>query len=123
MSQQLQRRQSGQAGLQQTAVTGALTRLPTGNGVVTTNSAQEASEWIEAAYAAGGQVVTPFNHVPDLAPGFGIAYSEVDIRDLSPQGNDIYPITGASGRFGLHKAPLDAIGRGYGVDWPREWTR
>jgi hypothetical protein len=23
----------------------------------------------------------------------------------------------------LHKAPLDAIGRGYGVDWPREWSR
>lgn len=121
MSQQqgLQRRPQGQG---QTGL--ALERLPTANnGIVTTNSAQEASEWIEAAYAAGGQVVTPFNHVPDLAPGFGIAYSEVAIRDFTPQGNDIYPITGATGRFGLHKAPLDAIGRGYGVDWPREWTR
>jgi hypothetical protein len=101
----------------------AVVRLPMmETGKVTTNSAQEASQWIEAAYEAGGQVVSPFNHVPDLAPGFGIAYSEVSIKDFDPYGADLYTITGAGGRFGLHKAPLDAIGRGYGIDWPTHWT-
>lgn len=117
-----QNRSSQQQGLQRRP-SNAMVRLPMiETGRVTTNSAQEASQWIEAAYEAGGQVVSPFNHVPDIAPGFGIAYSEVAVKDFDPYGADLYSISGASGRFGLHKAPLDAIGRGYGIDWPPAWT-
>jgi hypothetical protein len=95
----------------------------TAGASITTNSAQEASQWIAAAMEQPGPgVLTPFNHVPDLAPGFGIAYSEVPVRDFATQGNDVYPIAGASGRVGLHKNIWDAIGRGYGIDWPPTWT-
>lgn len=112
------RGQQSQQGLTR-QVTGTLTRLPN-RGSITTTDYQVAADLIEEAYDIGANVVAPGS--PTIMPeGYGVVVTRIDVRDFDKYGDDLYPIQG-SPKLGLHKGILDDIGRGYGLDWPPEWT-
>jgi hypothetical protein len=99
-----------------------LTRLGTNQQTreLVTFDPQEAVSWIDEASTIG-HIVTP-SMTPIFPHGHGVAVSVVRITDFDSQGTQLYPIKGAK-NLGLHKNVLDEIGRGYGIDWPREWTK
>lgn len=111
-----------QQGLQTRQVSGKLTRLSdhTEAKELSTINPEEAALWLEEAHKQG-HVVSPATSMPIFPHGRGVQVSIVRITDFNPQGTQLYPIPG-SPNLGLHKNVLDDIGRGYGIDWPPEWS-
>lgn len=110
-------------GLQQARpMTGKLTRLEDHRETdqLSTINPEQAALWLEEAHTKG-HVVSPASSMPIFPHGRGVQVSIVRVTDFNPQGTQLYPIPG-SGNLGLHKNVLDDIGRGYGIDWPKEWS-
>lgn len=103
-------------------VAGKLTRLDgSETTVLSTYSVEQAALWLDEA-AGRGHIVSPSMSVQVFPHGRGLSVSVVQVTDFNPQGTQLYPIPG-SANLGLHKNVLDDIGRGYGIDWPREWSQ
>lgn len=122
--------QQGQQGLQRQPQGGAVSRMVSGTLTrlsdneetrqLSTYNADEGALWLEEA-ATKGHVVAPSMSIQMFPHGRGLAVSIVRVTDFNSQGTELYPIQGSS-NLGLHKNVLDNIGRGYAIDWPREWS-